>query len=417
MPRDQIRRYQSGAFPFEVDVYVDTYEGPAWVKRLVRGRRGWLRVSRATMSTPISEWQGRLVAAVTDDHIRLGPFTASAFFTMRSSDPREVPDAPSDELDAVSDNLMWDFLGTCDIRHLKMLTEAERDTDARVALEQARGERVLADADHHIAVLRRQLRNPDTTAARRSQLSQTIAFFEEKESAAAAWLVRHLAEIRRERDSYEADVFEALENHGEVEELFTARWVARHHADVTVKERHIRDEAMAWSVSAAIGSLHDRLPLSEVGFDYPRMRSMPKGIPPALPKARGADLRRSKMAKRPLDELAALVSRGTEPPAQPARSSAQAKHTPLPISLAERSDALSLAQRLSAARLTQLRRTEADIARLIAELPTVALLDARLDKVPSTGAKNRRLARLIRAAIGRLSGKAKPPVAEQEDDA
>lgn len=418
MPVDQIRRYQGGALPFEVDVYVDTYEGPGWVRRLIRGRSGWLRVSRARMSTPISEWQGTLVAAVTDDEVRLGPFTASAFFNMRSSDPREATDAPCDALDSVSDYLMWDFLGTCDLRHLRMLAEVEQAVDARVAIEQARGERVLADADQHIVGLHRQLRDRDLSVERREQIGRTIAFFEEKQAAAARWLVGHLAKIREERASCETDVFEALENHGEVEELLTVRWVARHYADVTVRERRMQEEALAWSLGAAIGSLHDRLPLSEVGFGYPSMQLIPKGVPIPSARPRRLQTRVAKVMQQSIDELAKLLaaSRAAAAVLSPPTPRRLAKPGQQEVSSVKASLSKTSAQLKSAARRAESRRDEAALATLIAEFPTVALLDARLDKVPSTGIENRRLARLIRMAIGRLSGKTKPPVAEQEDD-
>lgn len=417
MPADQIRRYESGALPFEVDVFVDTYEGPGWVRRLIRGRRGWLRVSRARMSTPISDWQGTLVAAVTDDEVRFGPLTASAFFNMRSSDPREAMDAPCEAIDAVSENLMWDFLGTCDLRHLRMLAEVEQAIDARVAAEQERGERVLADADQHIAALHRQLRDRDVSVERRAQLTQTIAFFEEKQAAAAAWLVRHLAKIRDERTSYETDVFEALENHGEVEELFTVRWIARHYADVTVKERRMRDEAMSWGLSTAIGLMHERLTLCEVGFNYPHMQRLSRGVP--IPPAGPQRLQRplAKVVEQPIDALARLLAtaRPTAAPTIPAVSVPSTRQGKRVVQLANISSSKTPAQRTSAARRADRRQDEAALATLIAEFPTVALLDARLDKVPSTGIENRRLARLIRLAIGRL--KTKSPVAEHEDDA
>jgi hypothetical protein len=129
--------------------------------------------------------------------------------------------------------LFWDFLGRCDLRHLAMLREAEAEAAERVAVEQERGEKVLAEADAYIAALRRQRRAPDTADDKRSWLGDMIAMFEEKQSAAAAWLVRRLAGIREGVLALEADVVTALENHGEVEELYTVRWTARHPFDRT----------------------------------------------------------------------------------------------------------------------------------------------------------------------------------------
>ncbi len=229
--RDPIRRYHSGALPFQVEIMLDSYDGPGWVKQQLRGRAGWLQVSRAKMSTPVSEWSAILVAGWTDDHQRLGRISANALLSMRSSGPEVVHEVPPPELDEITEMLFWDFLGWCDIRHLRMLSDAEQDRDMRVAREQERGNTVLADADAFIAAMNRRRRDPETPADIRDVLIERIAFFEGKQAAAAEWLVRRLATIRREYDEFEADALAALQNHGEIEELYTARWLARYSRD------------------------------------------------------------------------------------------------------------------------------------------------------------------------------------------
>lgn len=226
-----IQRYHSGSLPFAVDVFLDTYEGPAWVRQKLRGTSGWMQLSRAKMETPMSTWRTTLLAARTDDGERLGTMTSSAFLAMRSSGPRELDQVPPDELDTQSEMLFWDFLGRCDLRHLRMLREAEVEAVERISHEQARGEQVLADADGYIANLRRQRRAMNATDERRAMLAETIGFFEQKQAAAAQWLVQRLARVREDVMTLEAEVMAALEHHGEVEELYTVRWTARHPAD------------------------------------------------------------------------------------------------------------------------------------------------------------------------------------------
>lgn len=226
-----VQRYHSGSLPFAVDVFLGTYEGPVWVRQKLRGKSGWLQLSRAKMETPISTWRTTLIAARTDDGESLGTMTSSALLAMRSSGPRELDLVPPDELDVQTEMLFWDFLGRCDLRHLRMLRDAEAEAAERIASEQARGEKVLAEADAYLANLRRQRRALDATDERRAKLTETIGFFEEKQAAAAQWLVRRLARVREEVMTLEAEVMAALENHGEVEELYTVRWTARHPAD------------------------------------------------------------------------------------------------------------------------------------------------------------------------------------------
>jgi hypothetical protein len=226
-----IQRYHSGSIPFAVDIFLDTYEGPGWVRQKLRGKSGWIQLSRASMETPMSTWHATLIAARTDDGEALGLQASSAFLSMRSSSPRELDQLPPEELDVQSDMLFWDFLGRCDLRHLQMLREAEAEAAERVTNEQAGGEQVVADADAYIANLRRQRRALDSADERRIQLANTIRFFEDKQSAAVAWLVQRLAGIREGVAALENDVLAALEHHGEIEELHTLRWTARHSAD------------------------------------------------------------------------------------------------------------------------------------------------------------------------------------------
>lgn len=240
-PEGEVRRYQSGALPFTVEAYIDTYHGPAWVRRQLRGRSGWLQVSRARLITDISDWSATIVAGMTDDGDRLGRMTANAFLAMRTSGPQTCFDNPPDELADFSEMLFWDFLGRCDLRHLEMLEGAEMELAASLAAEQSRGETVLGEAERYIADLRRQRRALQADQQQRAGIDDRIAMMEDKHTAASAWLVRHLALLREEGEAFEADVMAALENHGEVEDLYSVHWVARSQYDRFVDRGLLRE--------------------------------------------------------------------------------------------------------------------------------------------------------------------------------
>lgn len=247
-PEGEVRRYQSGALPFAVDAYIDTYHGPAWVRRQLRGRSGWLQVSQARLCTDISDWSATIVAGITDDGVRLGRMAANAFLAMRTSGPQPCVDDPPDELADFSEMLFWDFLGRCDLRHLEMLEEAEMELATRLAAEQSRGETVLREAERYIAELRRHRRSPEANQQQWADIEGRITFMEDKLAAASAWLVRHLARLREEGEAFEADVMAALENHGEVEELYTVHWVARSQYDRFVDRGLLRELTMTGSL-------------------------------------------------------------------------------------------------------------------------------------------------------------------------
>lgn len=418
-----IQRYHSGSLPFAIDVYLGTYEGLDWVRQKLRGKSGWLQLSRATMVTPISTWRTTLIAARTDDGEPLNKLAASAFLAMRSSSPRELDLVPPDELDIQSEMLFWDFLGGCDLRHLRMLSEAEDERGAQVADEQARGEQVLAQADAYIADLQRQRRALGITSAARAKLTETIAFFEQKHEAAAAWLVQRLASIRDEAAALEADVLEALQNHAEVEELYTVRWTAKHPADrIYSRERpdsfflgpnppsrrnRTAEARLAWDRQYDDETFEDRRSRLDVVREERRRQWAAQ-----VEERRHQDA--EKQAKRAADrEQFAKWAAQLKPPRKVKRIVAPTDHEQARI--AQNAEQLrTAAQQTSAKRRDDKLLRDKAVAEVLRQFPTVQMLEAELDGLPSVGIENRRLARLIRIAIWRLgNGRAPVPAGEE----
>lgn len=277
-PEGEVRRYQSGAMPYSVDAFIDSYHGPGWVKRRLRGRSGWLQVARAQLTTDVSDWTATLVAGITDDGAHLGKVASHAFIEMRTSGPQACYNDPPEELSELTEMLFWDFLGRCDLRHLAMLEHAELNLDARLTAEQARGEAVLSDAERHIADLRRRRRSPEATAEERLEIDERIAKMEERHGAASAWLVRHLAKLRDEGQAFEADIMAALENHGEYEELYTIHWVAHSQYDRVVDRPLLRELTRTGSLHGV--TLQRRLTKEDLWeiAEAQRMRVTPRAV-------------------------------------------------------------------------------------------------------------------------------------------
>ncbi|AZO05592.1 hypothetical protein [Mesorhizobium sp. M2A.F.Ca.ET.043.02.1.1] len=188
-------------------------------------------VSRATLETPFSAWSSPLVACVNEEGDPISPWLASKFFEMRCSTPSEVFDLPPDELEIASDALYWDFLGTCDLKHLAMLEEKETDSEQVIARLVRRGSESLARTDAYIADLRRWLRTGDPDLAQRKAAEEQIALLEAKQGDAVRWLREKTRSIRAVIADAEAEIMDALTGYGEVEHLYTVRWTARHVRD------------------------------------------------------------------------------------------------------------------------------------------------------------------------------------------
>ncbi|MER9022416.1 hypothetical protein NKI01_07565 [Mesorhizobium sp. M0815] len=188
-------------------------------------------VSRATLETPFCSWSAPLVACVNEQGEPIPPWLASKFFEMRCSTPSEVFDLPPNELEIASDALYWDFLGTCDLKHLAMLEEKEADTEKAIARLVMRGNEMLAQTDSYIADLRRRLRIANSDPERRIAVDEQISLIERKQGEAVRWLREKIKSVRDSAADFEAGIMESLTCYGEVEHLYTVRWTARHVRD------------------------------------------------------------------------------------------------------------------------------------------------------------------------------------------
>jgi hypothetical protein len=216
-----------GCTPVALDFSLDSYSGPGWEVGELRHRSGWLTVSRAAMETPISAWSAPLVACVNDHGETISAWLAAKLFDMRCSLPRAAEDIPPVELDWVTDALYWDFLGTCDLKHLAMLEEHEADAARRVERLEARAARVMGQVERHVAGLRGMIRRGELGAEAQHSTTEHIALIERKQDEAERWLRDRIVEIRQRQETFEEDVFASLQNHGEMEQLYTVHWTTR----------------------------------------------------------------------------------------------------------------------------------------------------------------------------------------------
>ncbi|MBZ9916586.1 MULTISPECIES: cell envelope integrity protein TolA [unclassified Mesorhizobium] len=181
-------------------------------------------MSRATMQTPFSAWSARLVACVDDDGEPVSAWLASKLLEMRCSLPREAEDIPPADLEDLTEALYWDFLGTCDLKHLAMLEEREEDAERRIHTLEARGRAAASEVDTHIANLRRSMRRGEITSENIKTTYYHIALVEQKLIAAESWLRNRIASIRAEVSDFQEDVFDSLQGYGEVEHLYSVHW-------------------------------------------------------------------------------------------------------------------------------------------------------------------------------------------------
>jgi len=226
-----------GCLPVALDVHLDSHFGPAWQVSELRGTRGWLSAAEASLDTPFGTLKATIAIACRGDGTLLPQWQARHLLAMRYSSIREAPEVPPEEIEAFLDARYWDFLGSCDLIHLGMIEDSEKELEKRIDAEERRGAEVFRQVEVRINTLRRERRHPDTAPERRREIDERVETFETKLAEAQRWLVKRLAALRREAEPHEESLLDCLKLEGQVEPLFTIHWTARSRYDRTAEQQ------------------------------------------------------------------------------------------------------------------------------------------------------------------------------------
>ncbi len=254
---------ETGAFPFELDLFLADYDGPAWAAAPFRHRSGWLMLSEARMETPFGEYRRPLVAAISDHGEVYYPHVAARLLDMPASRPRDAESYPPAELDDAMDAAYWDFLGTVDLIALRQLSDAAEAQDRRIAQFEAECAALEAKMGARQRLLRQRRRNPDAAAADRADIDASLRRLDEMADELRVGMRRNVRFLRTETEDLEQAVLEGITDHGELEPLCVLRWCARaggwRSADIRLPPpRHLRFVADAF-MAAVDGRSTERL--------------------------------------------------------------------------------------------------------------------------------------------------------------
>jgi hypothetical protein len=216
-----------GTVPIALEFSIDSYPGLMREVGKFRRKSGWLRAIKMTLDSHALYEERFTLACITDNFQTIFPWRASKLLEMRCSMPLEVFDDPPKELDDLTDTLYWDFLGTCDLKHLKLLGEVQEQSDKRAANITRQMDETFILAEDHISKLRKERRLAQTTLERRVDIDQRIQLIRSTQDKAIPFVRKKLDHVEHELEQYEADVDEAIKSHGTVEELYTIHWTAR----------------------------------------------------------------------------------------------------------------------------------------------------------------------------------------------
>lgn len=222
------RSPEFGVYPVELHFSLDSHVGPSWVVPAMFNRSGWLSVAEVEMETEFDRTRAVIAACVNDEGEVLGQWVVEALFSMQSSLPREVVVEPPDDLAEALDALYWDFLGRCDIAHLKTLEEEERRISSAIARLELRRREVYEKVEAFLSSLyarRRRERGNDELCR---LIDAKIEEVETKQAETEIWHRGRLQELQVELATFESQVLASLQNHGNLHPLYTVYWKAQH---------------------------------------------------------------------------------------------------------------------------------------------------------------------------------------------
>lgn len=222
------RSPEFGVYPVELHFSLDSHVGPSWVVPAMFNRSGWLSVAEVEMETEFDRTRAVIAACVNDEGEVLGQWVVEALFSMQSSLPQEVVVEPPDDLEEALDALYWDFLGRCDIAHLKILEEEERRISSAIARLELRRREVYEKVETFLSSLyarRRRERGNDELCR---LIDAKIEEVEIKQAETEIWHRGRLQELQAELATFEGQVLASLQNHGNLRPLYTVYWKARH---------------------------------------------------------------------------------------------------------------------------------------------------------------------------------------------
>lgn len=222
------RSSEFGVYPVELHFSLDSHVGPGWVVPALLNRSGWLAVAEVEMETDFDHTCAVVAACINDEGEVLGKWVAEALFSMQCALPMEVVTEPPDDLSDALDALYWDFLGGCDVSHLRALEDMEQQTASSIARLELRRQEVYAKVEDFLSDLyARRRREWDCPDIRRA-IDEKIEEIENKQSAADTWHRSQLSAFHDELAEFETQVLASLQNHGRVRPLYTVYWQTRY---------------------------------------------------------------------------------------------------------------------------------------------------------------------------------------------
>lgn len=222
------RSTEFGVYPVDLDFSLDSHSGPSWVVPALFNRSGWLSVAEVEMETEFDCTRAVIAACINDQGEVLGKWVVDALFSMQCSLPREAVTEPPDDLAVALDALYWDFLGGCDLAHLRALEEKEIQIAGAINQLELRRKDVYGKVERFLSDLHARRRRERNKAELCTRIDAKVAEIEAKQADTERWYRNQLAGLQAELEDFDQQVLASLQNHGQFQPLYTVHWQTRH---------------------------------------------------------------------------------------------------------------------------------------------------------------------------------------------
>lgn len=212
--------------PIALDFFWDSFPWyPYRARYICKFASGWLRVTRARFEFSFAVYERDLLVCMDDYQKVISPTLAESLFHMRTSYPYtpEEPE-PIESLEAAQCDLLWDFIGGCDMESLDLLTMTEQDQEKRIAAMEVRTQSVSRELEDTVRDLHSQRRRMNLDDGEYLRLSDRIDALNHYLDLIPPALRREQTALRRERECLEAQIMASLKAMPEYETLYSIRW-------------------------------------------------------------------------------------------------------------------------------------------------------------------------------------------------
>lgn len=190
----------------------------------LKGKSGWLRASKVSVTRADSRKEKLILACITDEGAMVEPATADRILLVPASESATALQPDQVRLDIAEEEHRLEFVRETNAENARWLDEEERRLDAYSRDVEVEIDAQIAALDEEVTLLQRQRRAPELAMEAKLKLSRDIKRLEGDIDDLKLSKFERRRAIRKEATDKLDRISEALQQTPSVQRLFTIRW-------------------------------------------------------------------------------------------------------------------------------------------------------------------------------------------------